>query len=151
MVSSNFQEKFNWEKTRKKKSKNQNNAFCLPFIVFFTQSIPYQIWKVNTHSILTNNNRTGPPVSESSTRISKFYGPTDSEHKFDKTRIKNWLSISFKLEFPWLETYIYNHYTMFNLQYDGESLFLLPWPILIRTVQTFKRFQFFLSQWTQWK
>ena len=39
----------------------------------------------------------GPPVLESSTRISKFYDPTDSEHKFHKTRIENWLSIGFEL------------------------------------------------------
>ena len=31
----------------------------------------------------------GPPVSESSTRISKFYAPTDSEHKFRKAGIEN--------------------------------------------------------------
>ena len=30
-----------------------------------------------------------PPVSESSNRILKFYAPTDSEHKFNKTRIEN--------------------------------------------------------------
>ena len=40
-VSSNFQEIFNWEKAieqNKNKNKNQTNAFCLPFIVFFTQN-----------------------------------------------------------------------------------------------------------------
>ena len=31
----------------------------------------------------------GPPVSESSTKISKFHAPTDSEHKFNKARIEN--------------------------------------------------------------
>ena len=31
----------------------------------------------------------GPPVSESSTKISKFHAPTDSEHKFHKVRIEN--------------------------------------------------------------
>ena len=35
----------------------------------------------------------GPPVSESTTRISKLYDPTDSEYKFHKTRIKNWVTI----------------------------------------------------------
>ena len=39
----------------------------------------------------------GPPVPESSTGISKFHDPTDSEHKFYKTRIGNWLSIVFEL------------------------------------------------------
>ena len=57
VVSSNFQERCNWENS--KKNKNQNNAFCLPFIGFFTQRSQYQIWKANTYSILTNGtNRT---------------------------------------------------------------------------------------------
>ena len=42
----------------------------------------------------------GPPVSESSTRISKFHDPTDSEHKFYKTKTENWQPISFKLGTP---------------------------------------------------
>ena len=42
-------------------------------------------------------NELGPPVSELSTRISKFYALADSEHKFDKTEIKNWLTIGFNL------------------------------------------------------
>ena len=32
----------------------------------------------------------GPPVLESSTKISKLHGPIDSEHKFHKARIENW-------------------------------------------------------------
>ena len=101
VVSSNFQERFNWEKARK--NKNENNAFCLHLIGFFTQSLQYQIWNVNTYSILTVI-QLGPPVSESSTRISKFHDPTDSEHKFHRTRIENWLSIGFKLGSPWQRT-----------------------------------------------
>ena len=42
----------------------------------------------------------GPPVSESSTKISKFHAPTDSEHKFHKARIENLPPIEFKLGFP---------------------------------------------------
>ena len=56
----------------------------------------------------------GPPVPKSSTRISKFYNPTDSEQKLHKTRIENWLYIGFELEFPWMETYSHNQYTMLN-------------------------------------
>ena len=41
-----------------------------------------------------------PPVSESSTRISNFYDPTDSKYKFHKTRIENWLTIGFELGSP---------------------------------------------------
>ena len=59
--------------------------------------------------------------SEFLTRISKFYDPTESEHKFHKTRIENWLSIGFELGSPWPETCNHNNYTMFNLQYDEES------------------------------
>ena len=39
----------------------------------------------------------GLPVSESSTWPQNFMPPTDSEHKFHKTGIKNWLSIRFSL------------------------------------------------------
>ena len=42
----------------------------------------------------------GPSVSESSTRILKFYEPSDSEHKLHKTRIQNWLSTGFELGSP---------------------------------------------------
>ena len=31
----------------------------------------------------------GPPVLKSLSRISKFYIPTDSEHKFNKKEIEN--------------------------------------------------------------
>ena len=61
-------------------------------------------------------------MSESSTSISKFYEPPDSDHKFHKTRIENWLSIGFELGFPWQRTYCYNHYTMFNTQDDREGV-----------------------------
>ena len=58
----------------------------------------------------------------SNSLISKFYDVTDSEHKFHRTKIENWLSICSELESPWwLETYSHNNYTRFNLQYDGES------------------------------
>ena len=98
MVTSNFQEKINRDKARKNKNKNQNNAFCLPLIGFFTQS------------------RTWAASSWTATWISKFYDPTDSEHKFHKIKIENWLSTGFEMEYPWLGTYSQNHYTMFNLQ-----------------------------------
>ena len=42
----------------------------------------------------------GPPVLESFTRISKFYEPSDSEHKFYEMTIENWLSIDFELGSP---------------------------------------------------
>ena len=99
VVSLNFQEIFNWVKGEKNKNKNQNNAFCLPFIGSFTQISQYQIWKANTYSILMVI-QLGPSVLESSTRISKFHEPTDSEHKCHKTRIENWLFIGFQLGPP---------------------------------------------------
>ena len=36
-------------------------------------------------------------MSDSPTEISKFYAVTDFEHKFDKTRIEDWLPIGFNL------------------------------------------------------
>ena len=54
----------------------------------------------------------GPPVLESLTRISKFYDPSDSEHKSHEMTIENWLSIDSELGPPWLGTYSQNHYTM---------------------------------------
>ena len=57
----------------------------------------------------------------SNSLISKFYDATDSEHKFHRTKIENWLSIGSELESPWLAAYSHNNYTRFNLQYDGES------------------------------
>ena len=59
-----------------------------PSYLFFTQSSQYQNWKANKYSILTIN-ELGPPVLESLTRISKFYAPAGSEHKFNKTEIEN--------------------------------------------------------------
>ena len=77
----------------------------------FTQSSQYQNWKTNKYSILTVS-ELGPPVTESSTRISKFYAPAISEHKFYKTGNENCLPIGFNLGSPWLGSH--NHYTMFN-------------------------------------
>ena len=56
----------------------------------------------------------GPPVLESSTEISKFYAPTDSKHKSDKTETENWLLIVFNVESSWLGICSHNHYTTFN-------------------------------------
>ena len=53
-----------------------------------------------------------------STRISKFYELIDSEHKFLKTRIENWLSIGFEVGFFWLRIYCHNHYTMLNIWHE---------------------------------
>ena len=55
------------------------------------------------------NKELEPPVSESSIKISKFHAPTDSEHKFHKTRTENWPPLEFKLEFPWLRIHRHNH------------------------------------------
>ena len=65
----------------------------------FSQSLQYQIFKANTCSILIllTAIKLRLPVSESSTRFSKFYDPTDFEHKFYKTKIKKWLPIGFGL------------------------------------------------------
>ena len=62
-----------------------------------------------------------PPVSVSSTKISKFYDPTDSEHQFHEMWIKNLQSIGVELWSSWLGNYSQNHFNIFNLQYDGEA------------------------------
>ena len=58
---------------------------------FFKQSSHIGIGTkiVNKDSIRTAI-ELGPPVSEFSTKISKFHAPTDSEHKFHTARIENW-------------------------------------------------------------
>ena len=68
---------------------------------FFKQSLHKVIGTkiVNKDSIQTVI-EIGPPVSQSSTKISKFHAPTDSEQKFHKARIENWPPIEFKLGFP---------------------------------------------------
>ena len=55
-----------------------------------------------------------PPVSQSTTRISKFYATTISELKLHKTKIENWLPMWFNLGSSLLETRSHNHYSMFN-------------------------------------
>ena len=40
----------------------------------------------------------GLPVWKTSTRILKFYAPTDSEHKFNKTGIENWMALIGELQ-----------------------------------------------------
>ena len=106
------------EKTRMKRMKITLSAS--PSLIFFTQSLQYQIWKSNKYSILAKGNRTWTANVEYSTRISKFYDPTDSEYKFHKTRIKNWLSIGFEVG-NWLRIYCCNQHIMFNIQFDGKS------------------------------
>ena len=74
VISLNFLERFNWEKARK--NKNENNAFCIPRIRFFS----YKFHNIRFEKqIPINSNRTWTPppapspMLESSTRISDFY------------------------------------------------------------------------------
>ena len=99
-----------WQRT--KINKTMLSAPSLPSHRFSTQSLQYQNWNANKYSILTAS-ELGPPVLESSARISKFYAPTDSEHKFNKTEIENWLPIGYNLGSSWLGTRSHNRYTMF--------------------------------------
>ena len=69
----------------------------------------YGNWNENRKQAFYTNDKLGPPVSESSTKISKFHGPNDSEHKFHKARIENWPPIKFKLGFPGLKIHSHNH------------------------------------------
>ena len=72
---------------RTKINKTKLSAPSLPLHQFSTQSSQYQNWNANNYSILTVN-ELGPPVLKSSAIVSKFYAPTDSEQKFNKTEIK---------------------------------------------------------------
>ena len=96
-----------------KEQKLTKQCFLLPLHCSFTQSSQYRNWKGNKYSILIVS-ELRPPVSKSSTRISKFYAPTDSELKFYKTVIENCLSIVYNLGLSWLGTCCHNHHTMFN-------------------------------------
>ena len=89
---------------------------------FSTQSLQCQNWNANKYSILTVN-ELGPPVLESSARISKFYAPTDSEHKFNKTEIENWLPIGYNLGSSWLGTR--SHTATLCSSTNGKSLQVL--------------------------
>ena len=80
------------QRTKINKTMLSASPFPLAPHRFSTQSLQYQNWKGNKYSIKTVN-ELGPPVLESSARISKFCAPTDSEHKFNKTEIENWLPI----------------------------------------------------------
>ena len=80
------------------KEQRLTKSSLLPFPNrFFTQTLQYQNSKSNNYYILI---KLGPSVSESSTNISHFYALTDSEQKFHKAGVENWLLIGFGLGFP---------------------------------------------------
>ena len=58
--------------------------------------------KCNKYSVVIVNELRSP-VLESWARISKHYAPSDSEHKFDKKEIKDWLPVGYNLGSSWLE------------------------------------------------
>ena len=99
------------EKTRTRINKI---ILCISTSSVFTQSFQYQYWKANAYSILTII-ELGPPVSEFSTRTSKFYGSIDSEDKFHKTGIEDWLTMGSELG-PFLcGIHSHCHYTIIHL------------------------------------
>ena len=51
----------------------------------------------------------GPPMSDSSTKISKFHTITDSEHNIHEARIRNWLLIIIELGSPLLGICSHNY------------------------------------------
>ena len=79
-----------------KEQKLTKQCSLLPPHRFLLQSSQCQYWKANTYSIITGI-EIGPPVSESSTGSQNFIPSTDSEHKFHKMEIENWLRIGFNL------------------------------------------------------
>ena len=84
------------------KEQRLTKSSLLPFPNrFFTQTLQYKNSKSNNYYFLI---KLGPSVSESSTNISYFYALTDSEHKFHKTGVENWLLIGFGLGIPLIES-----------------------------------------------
>ena len=80
------------------KEQRLTKSGLLPFPnCFFTQTLQYQNLKSNKYYILI---KLGLPVSEFSTKISYFYAPSNSEQKFHKTGVENWLPIGFGLRLP---------------------------------------------------
>ena len=119
--------RFNWDRAWKNKNKNQNNAFCLPLISFFTQSSQYQIWKANSYSNLTNGNRTWTTSAAVIHLNLKPHLNLETPLILNINFIKEKSKISYPYVSNWnlpdlYLTYSHNHCTMFNFQYDGE-----PW------------------------
>ena len=83
VVSLSFQERFNWEKTRK--NNNENNALCLPFIVFFSHKVhnirfEKQIRILSQLTVI----KIRPPVSESQLGFQSFMTPLTLKTNFIK-------------------------------------------------------------------
>ena len=99
VIRLNSQEVFNWENARK--SKNENNAFCLPYIrfFFFAQSSQYQIWKANAYSILTNGNRTCTQLGSQSFMVQLILNINfiKRKSKIGYPWVSNWDSPNWKL------------------------------------------------------
>ena len=103
---------------------------------FFKQSLHIGIGtKIVKKDFIRTAIEIEPPVSESSTKISKFHAPTDSEDKFHKVRIKNWPPIEFKLESHWLRIRRHDH--QLGTRWVGFPL-LGTWRLTTETMQMFQ-------------
>ena len=76
VVRSNFHERFNWDKLQKRIKMMLSTSTSS----IFSHKCHNIIFEMLIHILTVLE--LGPPMSESSTWISKFYDPTDSEHKF---------------------------------------------------------------------
>ena len=83
-----------------KEQKLTKQCFMPPHHRFSARRPQCQYWKANKYSILTVT-ELEPPVSESSTRIWKFYAHNNSELKFHKLGIENWLPMGLNLGSFW--------------------------------------------------
>ena len=77
-----------WQLKHSHKTKINKIILSASPYCFFTHNLQYQNWKANKHTVLTVI-ELGSPVLEPFTKISIFYVPTDSKHKFHKAGIKN--------------------------------------------------------------
>ena len=134
-----------WSTIREQKL--TKDCFLPPRHRFSARRPQYQYWKANKYSILTVT-ELGPPVLKSSTRIWKFYTPTNSELKFYKSRIENWLPIGFNLRSFWWEPTVKTS-TLCSTA-NGLSLKVLytdSWSreITLKTFHFFRTLQVFLN------
>ena len=89
-------------KCHQRTKNNKTMLSASPSLVFQTK---FTIPKLKSKWVFQpNGTELRPPVSECSTRISKFCAPPDSEHKFDKMEIENQLTMGFNLGSRWLGT-----------------------------------------------
>ena len=87
----NWQSLTQWQLKHCQRTKiNKTELSASPSLIFPTKFTISEL--KSTYVFHSNGNWPRHAVSESSARISKCDAPNDSEHRFNKTKIENWLS-----------------------------------------------------------